>query len=75
MDFIVDRLGEARALKILNVVGHFTKEAADIVPNNNIEGADVVQVLEAAVRFRRRPQAIRTDHGTRVHRPRPAGLG
>jgi putative transposase len=63
MDFIFDRYGEARALKILNVVDDFTKEAVDILPSNSIRGADVVQVLEQAVRFRRLPQAIRTDQG------------
>lgn len=63
MDFVFDRFGEARALKVLNIVDDFTKEAVDIVAGSSIRGADVVQVLEQAVRFRRLPQAIRTDQG------------
>ncbi len=62
-DFIFDRVGEARALKVLNIVDDFTKEAVDIVAGNSIRGTDVVRVLEQAVRFRRLPQAIRTDQG------------
>ncbi len=63
MDFIFDRVGEARALKVLNVVDDFTKEAIDIVAGSSIRGADVVRVLEQAARLRRLPQAIRTDQG------------
>ena len=63
MDFIFDRVGEASALKVLNIVDDFTKEAVDIVAGNSIRGTDVVRVLEQAVRFRRLPQAIRTDQG------------
>jgi putative transposase len=63
MDFIFDRVGEARALKVLNIVDDFTKEAVDIVAGNSIRGADVVRTLEQAVRFRRLPRAIRTDQG------------
>ena len=63
MDFIFDRVGEAHALKVLNIVDDFTKEAVDIVAGNSLRGADVVRVLEQAVRFRRLPQAIRTDQG------------
>jgi putative transposase len=63
MDFIFDRVGEAHALKVLNIVDDFTKEAVDIVAGNSIRGTDVVRVLEQAVRFRRLPQAIRTDQG------------
>ena len=61
MDFIFDRIGEARALKVLNIVDDFTKEAIDIVAGNSIRGIDVVGVLEQAVRVRGLPQAIRTD--------------
>jgi putative transposase len=63
MDFIFDRVGEARALKVLNIVDDFTKEAIDIVAGNSIRGVDVVQVLEQAVRVRGLPQALRTDQG------------
>jgi putative transposase len=63
MDFIFDRIGEAQALKVLNIVDDFTKEAVDIVAGSSIKGADVVQVLEHAVSLRRLPQAIRTDQG------------
>ncbi len=63
MDFIFDRVGETRALKVLNIVDDCTKEAVDIVAGSSIKGADVVQVLEQAVRFRRLPQALRTDQG------------
>jgi len=63
MDFIFDRFGQARALKVLNIVDDFTKEAVDIVAGSRIKAMDMVQVLEQAVRFRRRPQAIRTDQG------------
>ena len=63
LDFIFDRVGEARALKVLNIVDDFTKEAVDIVAGNSIRGADVVHALEQAVRFRRLPRAIRTDQG------------
>ena len=63
MDFIFDRVGEARALKVLNIVDDFTKEAIDIVASNSIRGTDVVQVLAQAVRVRGLPQSIRTDQG------------
>lgn len=63
MDFIFDRFGEARALKVLNIVDDCTKEAVDIVAGSSIKGADVVRALEQAARFRRLPQAIRTDQG------------
>jgi putative transposase len=46
MDFIFDRVGEASALKVLNIVDDFTKEAVDIVVGNSIRGTDVVRVLE-----------------------------
>ena len=48
MDFIFDRVGEARALKVLNIVDDFTKEAVDIVAGSSIRGEDVVRVLEQA---------------------------
>ena len=34
MDFIFDRVGKSRALKVLNIVDDFTKEAIDIVAGN-----------------------------------------
>jgi len=63
MDFIFDRVGEANALKVLNIVDDFTKEAVVIVAGNSIRSIDVVRVLEQAVHFRRLPQSIRTDQG------------
>ena len=61
MDFGVDRLEDGRRLKALTVVDDCTKESVEITINHGMSSHYVVRVLEDVIRFRGRPDAIRTD--------------
>lgn len=64
MDFIFDRLGNGRQLKILTMVDHFSRSLPDLFPATSIKGADVVRVLEQLRIQGRKPKTIVTDNGS-----------
>ena len=62
-DFQFDQTADGRALKLLNVVDEFTREALVMHTARSITADQTVQVLEALVAGRGAPTHIRCDNG------------
>lgn len=63
MDFVFDALANGRPIKCLTVVDDCTKECIEIAVGRRLNGAAVVEALEAICRFRGYPSIVRTDQG------------
>jgi putative transposase len=64
MDFIFDRLGNGRQLKVLTMLDHFSRNLPDLVPGTSIRGFDVVATLEKLRMQGRKPKSIVVDNGS-----------
>ncbi len=62
-DFQFDQTADGRALKLLNVVDEFTREALLMLVERNIDADRVVSELERLVVERRAPEYLRCDNG------------
>jgi len=62
-DFQFDQTADGRALKLLNVVDEFTREALVMHTARSISADQTVEVLEALVAARGAPTHIRCDNG------------
>lgn len=63
MDFQFDTTADGRALKILNVIDEFTREALAIKIDRGINADDVVTVLDRLADTRGAPSYVRFDNG------------
>jgi len=63
MDFVFDRVGSGRSIKMLVIVDDATHEAVAIVPEHSIGGDHLVRILDSVCALRGRPQVIRSDNG------------
>ena len=72
LDFQHDQTADGRALRILNVVDEYTREALAMHVDRSITAGEVVTVLEHLVCTRGAPTYLRCDNGTeltaRAHR-------
>jgi putative transposase len=62
-DFQVDKIVDGRALKLLNIVDEFTREALIMLVERNIDADKVVATLELLVAERGAPELLRMDNG------------
>jgi putative transposase len=62
-DFQFDQTADGRALKLLNIVDEFTREALKMLVERNIDSDRTVSVLEAVVTERGAPVHLRMDNG------------
>ena len=62
-DFVMDRTGDGRRLKILTVVDEFTRECLAIHPARHIRAEDVIDLLASLVKQRGAPSYLRSDNG------------
>ena len=62
-DFMVERTGNGRAFRILNIIDEFTRECLRIKVNRKISSQDVIDELFNLFIFRGIPEHIRSDNG------------
>jgi putative transposase len=63
MDFVFDRIGSGRALKILVITDDATHEAVATVPEHTIGGDHLTRILDGICSQRGKPVVIRSDNG------------
>ena len=63
MDFMADRLEDARAFRLLNVLDDFNREGLGIEADFSRPAERVTRTLDRIIEWRGCPQAIRVDHG------------
>ena len=63
IDFQFDQAFNGRAIKLLNIVDEFTREALAMQAAHNITADDTVRVLETLARERGAPAHVRCDNG------------
>jgi putative transposase len=63
IDFQFDQAFDGRAIKVLNIVDEFTREALAMHAAHNITADDTVRVLEQLARQRGAPEHVRCDNG------------
>ena len=63
MDFMADRLEDARAFRLLNVVDDFNREGLGIEVDFSLPAERVIRSLDQIIVWRRCPKAIRVDNG------------
>ena len=64
MDFVAARLEDGRPFRILTVVDQFTWECVAIRGKPRLNGSDVAEALDMAVRKRGKPTSITVDNGS-----------
>ena len=62
-DFQFDQTADGRALKLLNIVDEFTREALVMLVERSIDADTVVRTLERLVAERGAPELLRCDNG------------
>jgi len=63
MDFVFDRIGSGRTLKILVITDDATHESVAIVPEHTIGGDHLTRILDGICSQRGKPAVIRSDNG------------
>ena len=63
MDFVFDRIGSGRTLKILVITDDATHEAVATVPEHTIGGGHLTRILDGICSQRGKPAVIRSDNG------------
>lgn len=63
MDFVFDRIGSGRTLKILVITDDATHESVAVVPEHTIGGDHLTRILDGICSRRGKPAVIRTDNG------------
>jgi putative transposase len=63
LDFQHDQTADGRALRLLNVLDEFTREALEMLPERSIDADRMVSALERLAAERGAPEYIRCDNG------------
>jgi putative transposase len=63
MDFMADRLEDARAFRLLNVLDDFNREGLGIEADFSLPAERVIRSLNQIIEWRGRPKSIRVDNG------------
>jgi transposase InsO family protein len=63
MDFVFDRIGTGRMLKLLVITDDATHESVAIVPEHTIGGDHLTRILDGICSQRGKPVVIRSDNG------------
>jgi putative transposase len=64
MDFMHDQLQDGRRLRVLTVVGQYTREALATEARGSFSAHDVIDVLNRLSSSHRKPAVIQVDNGT-----------
>lgn len=64
MDFVADRLEDGRKFRILTVVDQFSRECVALYAKPRLQGSDVAETLDHAIRARCKPTSITVDNGS-----------
>jgi putative transposase len=64
MDFVADRLEDGRTFRILTVVDQFSPECVALYTKPRLQGSDVAEILDHAIRARCKPTFITVDNGS-----------
>jgi transposase InsO family protein len=62
-DFMIDRMANGRAFKILNIIDEYTRECLAILVSRKIRNQDVIDLLFQLFILRDIPEHIRSDNG------------
>lgn len=63
MDFMHDRLGDGRSIRLLNVIDDFNREGLGIEVDFSLPAERVIRVLKQIIEWRGQPQVLRCDNG------------
>jgi putative transposase len=63
LDFVHDRIGDGRALRVLTIIDEFTRECLAIEVDTGISSRQVARVLERIQESRPSPLSLRCDNG------------
>ena len=63
LDFVHDRVGEGRALRVLTIIDEFTRECLATEVDTGISSRQVAMTLERILATRPRPGSLRCDNG------------
>jgi len=62
MDFMLDRLEDGRAFRLLNVIDDFNREGLDIEIAFSLPAERVIRTLDQMIEWRGKPAVIRSDN-------------
>ncbi len=63
MDFMADRLGDARAFRLLNVLDDVNREGLGIEVDFSLPAERIIRSLDRIIEWRGKPGTIRVDNG------------
>jgi len=63
LDFVHDRIGDGRALRVLTIIDEFTRECLATEADTGLSSRQVARVLERILQSRPRPLSLRCDNG------------
>jgi putative transposase len=63
MDFMHDRLGDGRSIRLLNVIDDHNREALGLEVDFSLPSERVIRSLKNIIQWRGKPDAIRCDNG------------
>jgi putative transposase len=63
LDFVHDRIGDGRALRVLTIIDEFTRECLATEVDTGISSRQVARVLERILASRPSPRSLRCDNG------------
>ena len=66
IDFVHDRMGNGRAMRVLTVVDTFTRECLALEVDTSLPSRRVTRALDAVIAARGRPEKIRLDNGSEL---------
>ena len=64
MDFVSDALARGRRIRVLTVIGSFTRECLTMKLAQSLPAAAVTEALEEVIAERGAPEAVQGDNGT-----------
>lgn len=63
LDFVHDRIGDGRALRVLTIIDQFTRECLATEADTGISSRQVAMTLERILKTRPHPRSLRCDNG------------
>jgi putative transposase len=63
LDFVHDRIGDGRALRVLTIIDEFTRECLATEADTGISSRQVAMTLERILATRPQPRSLRCDNG------------
>jgi len=64
MDFMHDRFADGSAYRLLTIVDIYSRECVALHADRRLSAADVIGVLNSAIKRRGKPRALRCDNGS-----------